>query len=147
MVQHCMGGGTAGQGGASNESFIELWNAADTTVLLRVTRIVINNKDTVVKVKYHTAVQGGTALTIGNKNLGGSTPAALLYGDSDLASVAGTQIGSLLTTVDTDREWDLSKDPILIFPGTSLILENTDGNEAITWCEIHWDEIPLPGAV
>ena len=147
MVQHCMGGGTAAAGAGTYESFIELWNAATTTVQLRVTRIVINNKDTVVKVKYHTAVQGGTPLTIGNKTLGGSTPAGLLYGDCDLTSVEGTQIGSILTTVDTDREWDLTGDPIVINPGTSLILENTDDAEAITWCEIHWDEVPLPGVV
>lgn len=146
MSQHCMGYGASAAGGAGNESFIELWNASTTTVFLRVTLIRINNKDTVVKVKYHTAKQGSTALTKGNKRLGGSTPAAAIYGDN-AASVSGTQVGSLICTVDTDRELDLKDNPIEVVPGTALILENTDANEAITSCEIHWDEVPMPGAV
>ncbi|MCK4791993.1 MAG: hypothetical protein KAV87_50135 [Desulfobacteraceae bacterium] len=145
-MQHCMGFGTSAAGGAGAESFVELWNAAANSVMLRVTRVVINTKDTVVKVKYHTAKQGSTALTIGNKSLGGSTPAALLYGNN-AASVSGTQVGSLICTVDADRELDLSGDPIVVFPGKALIFENTDAVEAITTFEIHWDEVPFPGVV
>jgi len=146
MAQHCMGFGTSAAGGAGNESYIELWNPATTTKLLRVTLIRINTKDTVVKVKYHTAKQGSTALTKGNKSLGGSTPVGELYGNNT-ASVLGTQVGSLITTVDADRELDLLNSPILIFPGKSLVLENTDADEAITTCEIHWDEVAFPGVV
>ena len=144
MAQHCMGFGTAAAGAGGTESFIELWNPADSTVVLQVTRIVINTKDTVVKIKYHTAKQGTTALAIGNKSLGGSTPAAYMYGNN-AASVSGTQVGALICTVDADREVDLVLDPILVYPGKSFILENTDAVEAITTCELHWDEVQLPG--
>lgn len=146
MAQHCMGFGTSAAGGAGAESYIELWNPAASTVVLKVTRIVINTKDTVVKVKHHTAKQGSTALAIGNKNLGGSTPAAFMYGNN-AASVSGTQVGSLICTVDADRTVDLTDEPILVFPGKALILENTDAVEAITTCELHWDEVPMPGVV
>jgi hypothetical protein len=146
MTQHCMGYGISAQGAGGTEAYIELWNPATTTVVLRVTRIVINTKDTVVKVKYHTAKQGSTALAKGNKSLGGSAPAGELYGNN-AASVSGTQVGSLICTVDADREVDLTGEPILVYPGKSLILENTDAAEAITNCELHWDEIQLPGVV
>ena len=145
-MTHCMGFGISAAGAGGTEAYIELWNAATTTVMLRVTRIVINTKDTVVKIKYHTAKQGSTVLTIGNKQLGGSSPAAAMYGNN-AASVSGTQVGSLVCTVDADREVDLTGDPIMVSPGQSLILENTDAVEAITNCELHWDEIPMPGVV
>lgn len=145
-VQHYIGYGAVAAGGADKESFIELWNASTSYVKARVTLIRINTKDTIVKLKYHTAKQGSTAKTSGNKELGGKSPGVAIYGDS-ATSVSGTQIGSIVCTVDTDRTLDLNDAPIVINPGKSLIIENTDANEAITSLEIHWEETPAPGTI
>jgi len=144
MAENYVGSGTSAAGGAGNESYIELWNPAASGVQLKVTSISVVSADSEVKIKYHTAKQGTTGLTKGNKILGGLAPSAELYGNN-AGSVLGTQIGSFFLTADALRiiHQELMSDPIVIDPGHSLILENATANTAITSCEIHWTEKQL----
>jgi len=91
-----VGWATAVAGGATAESFIELWNAAASGKVLKVTAITVYDGIYPIKVKHHTAQQGsgGTVGIKGNKLFGGVAPSAALYGDS-AASVSGTQVFEL----------------------------------------------------
>jgi hypothetical protein len=144
-IRSCFGCGTSAAGGAGTESYIELWNAATTGVVGHVKRVVIISAEdgagTTVKIKYHTAQQGSTALTSGNALLGGSAPAIAIYGNN-AASVSGTQVGGLIITTATRTEFEF-KEPIKIPPGKSLIFENTTAVKAITMLQIEWDEVPI----
>jgi len=105
--------------------------------------VIISAEDgagTLVKIKYHTAKQGSTALTSGNALLGGAAPAIAIYGDN-AASVSGTQIGGLIITTATRTEFEF-KEPIKVPPGKSCIFENTTAVKAITMLQIEWDEVP-----
>lgn len=144
-IRSCFGNGTSAAGGAGAESYIELWNPATSGVVAEVRRVVIISAEdgagTTVKVKYHTAKQGSTALTIGNTAVGQAAPACELYGNN-AASVSGTQIGGLIVTTNTRTEFTW-QEPIKVRPGLSLVFENTTAVKAITMLQIEWDEVPV----
>lgn len=134
--------GVGAAGGAGLESYVELWNPAANQVTLLVRSLKVNTKDTSVKLKYHTSQQGagGTVGLVGNKHLGGVASNGSIYGHS-LATVAGTQVGLLTTTADTDLALDLGNAPFVIDPGKSFIIENVVANLAINLVNIEYDEI------
>ena len=144
-TKSCFGSGASAAGGAGAESYIELWNAATTGVVAHIKRVVINSAEdgagTTVKIKYHTAKQGSTALNLADTLLGGSTPACTLCGNN-AAAVSGTQAGGLIITTNTNTEFEF-KDPIKVPPGKSCLFENTTANKAITMTLIEWDEVAV----
>ena len=131
-----------GAGGAGVESFIELWNPATSNRVIKVTSILINTDDTVVKIKHHTSQQGsaGTIGTKGNKLMGGVAPSAVIYGHG-VASVSGTQVFAVNAVADIDESVNLNDAPLVLDPGVSLIIENTNADLAINNVDIEWHEI------
>ena len=131
-----------GAGGAGVESFIELWNPATSKRVVKVTSILINTDDTVVKIKHHTSQQGsaGTIGTKGNKLMGGVAPSTVIYGHG-VASVSGTQVFTINTIADIDEFINLNDAPLVLNPGVSLIIENTNADLAINNVNIEWHEI------
>jgi hypothetical protein len=106
--------------------------------------VIISAEDgagTTVKIKYHTAKQGSTALTTGNALLGGAAPGCELYGNNS-AAVSGTQVGGLIITTNTRTEFEF-QEPIKVIPGKSCIFENTTAVKAITMLQIEWDEVSI----
>jgi len=131
-----------GAGGAEVESFIELWNPATSNRVVKVTSILINTDDTVVKIKHHTSQQGsaGTVGTKGNKLMGGASPSAIIYGHG-VASVSGTQVFAVNTIANIDEFINLNDAPLVLNPGVSLIIENTNADLSINNVNIEWHEI------
>ena len=124
-------------------SFVELWNAATSGKVIKVTRLEILPKDTAMSFWHHTAQQGasGTVGVSGNRNLGGAAPSVALYGEEILTTVLGTKIYTFTTVADAVKILDFENAPLIINPGKSLIIANDNVNLAITRAMIQWHEI------
>ena len=133
---------SAASGGASVESFIELWNPIASKKAVKVTAVKINTKATLVSFMTHTAQQAasGVAGKIANKNIGGNASVCTLYGYS-LLFVLGTVMIEMITAADTALPNDLSISPFIVKPGQSFMIANQTSNSAINAVHLAWQEV------
>ena len=132
----------AAAGGASIESFVELWNPAASQKAVKITAVKINTKATLVMFMTHTAQQAAAGVVgrIANKNIGGNASVCTLYGYS-LLLVLGTVMIEMITAADTALPNDLSLSPFIVKPGQSFMIVNQTSNAAINAVHLAWQEV------